>query len=572
MMISFDGSAHRKVWSEMLIRAYWLRIGITKAEPYSAPMNETQHEFDYIIVGGGSAGCVLANRLSTDAKVRVCLLEAGGEDRNPWIHIPAGYIRTMVDPSINWLFETKPEASCGHRAIPVPRGKVLGGSSAINGMLYVRGQARDYDTWAQMGCTGWSHDDVLPYFKRAENREQGGDEFHGADGPLNVTDPTVRYEALDKIIEAGGALGYPTGNDYNGASQAGFSYYQVTQKNGRRFSAKNAYLDPVRRRANLTVEKNAFVKKVVLENGRAAGVMYEQGGRALTIRARCEVVLSAGAVQSPQLLELSGIGQGARLQALGVELVHELGGVGENLQDHYISRLSWRLKNVESLNQLTRGLPLVREVIKYFALGKGALTMPAGIMAGFVKSRPDLDEPDIQYHVAHATFKDPKTRVFDKFPGLTIGPCQLRPESRGSIHAIEPDYRKAPEIVSNFLSNQTDCEIHVAGMKIARDLMATEAVQSIVDEELSPGVAVMDDAALLDFARATGATVYHPVGTCMMGIDERAVVDPMLRVHGVSGLRVVDASIMPRLTSGNTNAPTIMIAEKAADMILAANR
>ena len=527
-------------------------------------------EFDFVIVGGGSAGCVLANRLSADPQFTACLLEAGGEDRNPLIHIPAGYVKTMVDPAINWMFDTSPDEKTGNRPIPVPRGKVLGGSSAINGMLYVRGQAADYDTWGQMGCRGWSYSDVLPYFKRSENREQGGDEFHGTGGPLNVTNTTVTYETLDKVIDAAGELGYPTHVDYNGADQEGFAYYQVTQRNGKRFSAKNAYLDPVRHvRKNLHVETHAFAQRVIVENGRAVGVAYLKNGKEQIVRARKEVIVSAGAVQSPQLLELSGIGQGELLQKLGIDVVHELKGVGENLQDHYISRLSWRLDGLDSLNQLTRGPRLVMEALKFFVQRKGALTMPAGIIAGFVKSRPELQDPDIQFHIAHATFANPHKRVFDKFPGITIGPCQLRPESRGYLHALSPDMAVKPDIQPNFLATRTDCEVHVAGLKIGRDLMAGSVLGPHAAEELSPGVEVADDEALLEHARQTGATLYHPVGTYKMGTDAMAVVDPSLKVIGLDALRVADASIMPNLVSGNTNAPTMMIAEKAADMILA---
>ncbi len=526
-------------------------------------------EFDFVIVGAGSAGCVLANRLSADPGYTACLLEAGGEDRNPLIHIPAGYVKTMVDPSINWMFDTKPDEKTGNRPIPVPRGKVLGGSSAINGMLYVRGQAADYDTWAQMGCRGWSYSDVLPLFKRAENREQGADEFHGVGGPLNVTMPTVTYDTLDKVIESAGELGYPMHVDYNGADQEGFAYYQVTQRHGKRFSAKNAYLDPARHRKNLHIETRAFVQKVLVENGRAVGVVFKQNGHERTVRAKREVILAAGAVQSPQLLELSGIGQGELLQNLGVEVVHHLKGVGENLQDHYISRLSWRLDGLTSLNQLARGPGLVLEALKFFARRKGALTMPAGIIAGFVKSRPELKDPDIQFHIAHATFANPHKRVFDKFPGITIGPCQLRPESRGYLHATTPDMSDKPDIQPNFLASRTDCEVHVAGLRIGRQLMATSVLGPHAAEELSPGVDTADDEALLEHARATGATLYHPVGTCKMGTDEMAVVDPALKVVGLEGLRVADASVMPNLISGNTNAPTMMIAEKASDMILA---
>jgi len=526
--------------------------------------------YDYIIVGAGSAGCVLANRLSEDPDSNVLLLEAGGNDSNPWIHIPAGYIKTMVNPNINWLFDTEPEETTRNRPIPIPRGKVLGGSSSINGMLYVRGNARDYDGWAQMGNRGWSYDDVLPYFKKSENRETGADEYRGSGGLLNVADLTETYELLDQVIQAGTEIGFPANPDYNGATQEGFAYFQLTQKNGRRHSTKMAFLDPVRRRPNLHIETHAQAAGIIFEKKSAAGISYQsRGGQIKQARAGREVVLAAGAVQSPQLLELSGVGQPDLLKSFGIDPLHELAGVGENYQDHYVSRLQWRINQPITLNEKTRGLRLLGEAVKFALMGKGALTMSAGIVGGFVRSREGLEVPDIQYHIAHASFADPKKRVFDRFPGLTIAPCQLRPESRGSIHIGSSDPYVAPKIRPNFLSNSTDRDIHVAGMRIARDLINTPALAPYIDGETVPGVACDTDERLLEHALRTGATLYHPVSTCQMGPDPKsgAVVDNRLRVHGLTHLRIADASVMPRLTSGNTNAPTIMIAEKAADMI-----
>ncbi|HEY5072467.1 MAG TPA: GMC family oxidoreductase N-terminal domain-containing protein [Caulobacteraceae bacterium] len=539
---------------------------------------------DYIVIGAGSAGCVLANRLTADLKTKVLLLEAGGDDRptknpgqflsNLMIHVPVGYSQTLKDPKVNWLYPTEPDAGTGGRIHIWPRGKVLGGSSSINGLLYIRGQHSDYDGWRQLGCEGWGWDDVRPYFLRAEHQERGAGDHHAVGGPLNVSDVTQGHHVSDAVVEACVEAGLPRNPDVNGADQEGVGYYQLTVKNGLRCSAAVAYLHPAMARANLVVETGALATKILIEDGRAIGVEFLQRGERRVARAAREVILAGGAVNSPQLLQVSGIGPGALLAKHGVAVLADLAGVGENLQDHYVISISYRLKSgTISVNELTRGARFLGETAKYVFQRKGLLTLSAAHIAVFCKSRPDLASPDIQFHILPATmdidkFVNEQKMELERLPGLTIAPCQVRPESRGHIRIRSPDASVYPAIAPNYLSDPLDQEVAVASLRWGRRIAAQPALQPWIEHEMMPGDAVDGDEALLAYARMAGTTIYHPVGTCQMGHGPASVVDPQLRVRGVQGLRVVDASVMPRLVSGNTNAPTIMIAEKACDMIL----
>lgn len=522
-------------------------------------------EADYIIIGGGSAGCVLAARLSEDPSVRVLLMEAGPRDTNPWIHIPLGYGKLFNHPKLNWRFQSQPEPGMQGRRINQPRGRVLGGSSSINGLLYVRGQREDFDAWSRLGNRGWGYDDLLPYFRRAESHQHGADEWHGGEGPLAVSDPSEPHPLCDAFIAAGIEAGYAANTDFNGARQEGIGYYQATMRNGRRCSAAVAYLKPARGRANLTVVTEALVRRVTFTGKRVTGIEWsDRSGQIRHAAARREVILSAGAIASPQLLELSGIGDGLRLSALGIETVHHNAEVGENFQDHLQVRTVYKAARPITFNDDMRSLfRTVGVGLRYALHRRGPLTVSAGYAGGFFRSGLARDaRPDIQCLLIPFSTSKMGDRLHP-FSGFTVSACPLRPESRGHVHAVSPDPKAAPAILANFLATERDAQEIVAGVRIIREIMAQPAIAAQVREEYLPGPAVGSDEQILDYARASGGSIYHACGTAAMG----KVVDASLRVIGVDALRVVDASIMPAVPSGNTNAAVIAIGEKAADMV-----
>ena len=524
--------------------------------------------FDYIVVGAGSAGCVLADRLTASGRHRVLLLEAGGHDRNVWIHIPLGYGKLFNNPKFNWLYSSEPESDLNNRKIIQPRGKVLGGSSSINGLLYIRGQPEDFDHWRQLGNVGWSFDDVLPYFRRAEDQERGPDALHGVGGPLAVSNVSEPHPLCEAFIEAAQQAGFPRNDDFNGPAQDGAGYFQLTARNGRRWSTAVGYLRQARRRPNLAIVPNALASRILFSGRRAVGVEYRRGEATHIAHATGEVIVAGGAFNSPQLLQLSGLGPATLLRSLDIDVVADMPGVGADLQDHLQVRMQYRCTEPITMNDVINSWRRsVGAGLRYILSRKGLLTIGAGYAGGFFRTSPELMTPDVQVHLIIFS-GDTSGAALHPFPGFIASVCQLRPESRGYVRIKSADPRDPPAIQPRYLSRRNDCDTVVAGMKLLRGIMRQPAMRHYIAEERAPKPACTSDADLLAFAREFGTTVFHPTSTCRMGSDPAAVVDDRLRVHGIERLRVIDGSIMPTVVSGNTNAAVVMIGEKGADMIL----
>ena len=526
-------------------------------------------QFDYVIVGAGTAGCLLANRLS--AHGRVLLLEAGGRDNYFWIHVPMGYLYCIGNPRTDWGFRTRAEPGLGGRSLGYPRGRVLGGCSSINGMIYMRGQAADYDQWRQMGCVGWGWDDVLPLFRRHEDYFAGNSEAHGTGGEWRVENQRLRWEILDDFARAANAVGLPPVEDFNTGDNEGVGYFKVNQRRGWRWNTARGFLHPVARRDTLRIETDAQAEAVVFEDRRAVGVRYRQGGQTREARADAEVILAAGAIGSPQLLQLSGVGPGALLQEMGIPVLQDA-AVGENLQDHLQLRCSYRVHGARTLNTMANSfIGKARIGLEYALRRSGPMSMAPSQLGAFARSSEDVATADLEYHVQPLSL-DAFGEPLDSFDAITASVCHLRPESRGHVRIVSPDPAAHPEIAPNYLSTEGDRRVAARAIRLTRRIMAQEPMTRYRPEEHRPGPQARSDAELAEAAGRVGTTIFHPAGTVRMGADAGSVVDPQLRVRGVEGLRVADASIMPTITSGNTNSPTLMIAEKAAEMIVAARR